>query len=90
MKQLYKKNINHRAVLKWVLQNDFIASAVPGYSNYKQMEEDFSVAYNLEYTDEERKFLNDRNVKAAMKSICQQCSRCVPSCPNQREGMRPE
>lgn len=74
-KQLYKKTILHTAVLKGALQNDFIASAVPGYTNYKQMEEDFSVAYNLEYTDEERKFLNDRNVKAAMKSLCQQCSR---------------
>jgi len=82
-KQLYGKNILHTAVLKWALQNDFIASAVPGYTNYTQMEEDFSVAYNLEYTDEERKFLNDRNVKAAMKSLCQQCSRCVPSCPYQ-------
>jgi predicted aldo/keto reductase-like oxidoreductase len=82
-KQLYKKDILHTAVLKWVLQNDFIASAVPGYTNFHQMEEDFSVAYSLEYTDEERKFLNDRDVKAAMGSLCHQCSRCVPSCPNQ-------
>jgi predicted aldo/keto reductase-like oxidoreductase len=81
--QFYKKSILHTAVLKWALKNDFIASAVPGYTNYKQMEEDFSVAYNLGYTDEERKFLEDRNVKAAMKSFCQQCSRCVSSCPNQ-------
>lgn len=81
--KFYKKNILHTAVLKWALQNDFIASAVPGYTNYKQMEEDFSVAYNLDYTDEERKFLKDRNVKTAMKSFCQQCSGCVSSCPNQ-------
>jgi len=82
-KQLYKKDILHTAVLKWVLQNDFIASAVPGYTNYTQMEEDFCVAYSLEYTDEERKFLNDRDVKAATGSLCHQCSRCMPSCPNQ-------
>ena len=81
--QFYKKDILHTAVLKWALKNDFIASAIPGYTNYNQMEEDFSVAYHLEYTDEERKFLNDRNVKAAVKSLCQQCSRCVPSCPKQ-------
>lgn len=81
--QFYKKNILHTAVLKWVLKHDFITTAIPGCTTFQQMGEDFSVAYNLDYTDEERKFLKDRNVRAAIKSLCQQCSRCVPSCPNQ-------
>jgi len=78
----YEGKILHTAVLKWALQNDFITTAVPGYTTFEQMEEDFSVAYDLEYTEEEKKFLEDRKVKLAMKGYCQQCSRCLPSCPN--------
>lgn len=75
----YGSNIMHTAVLKWVLRNDNIATAIPGFSNYQQMEEDFSVAYDLEYTPEEKLFLEDRNVKLAM-GYCHQCYKCVPTC----------
>lgn len=77
----YRRNVLHTAVLKWVLKHDFITTAIPGYTNYQQMEEDFSVAYDLDYTLEEKKFLQDRNVMLALKGYCQQCSRCVPTCP---------
>jgi len=56
--------------------------AIPGYTNFQQMEEDFSVAYDLEYTKEEKKFLEDRKAKLAISGYCQQCSRCLPTCPN--------
>lgn len=81
-KEYYKGRILHTAVLKWVLRNDFITTAIPGYTNFQQMEEDFSVAYDLEYTEEEKKFLKDRKAKVAIKGYCQQCSRCLPICPN--------
>ena len=64
-----------------MLKHDFITTAIPGYTNYQQMEEDFSVAYDLDYILEEKKFLQDRNVMLALKGYCQQCSRCVPTCP---------
>ena len=76
----YKGKIMHTAVLKWALRNDFITTAVPGYTTFQQMEEDFSVAYGLEYTSEEKKFLQDRNVKFLL-GYCRQCNRCVSSCP---------
>ena len=79
----YKGSIQHTAVLKWALQHGFITTAIPGYTTFQQMEEDFSVAYNLEYTDKEREFLNDREVEEALKSYCRQCSQCISSCPNQ-------
>lgn len=81
-KEYYKGRILHTAVLKWALRNDFITTAIPGYTNFQQMEEDFSVAYDLEYTEEEKKFLKDRKAKVAIKGYCQQCSRCLPICPN--------
>ena len=44
------------------------------------MEEDFSVAYDLEYTDGEKEFLEGRGVKYSM-GVCLQCDRCIPTCP---------
>lgn len=78
----YKGKILHTAVLKWVLQNENITTAIPGYTNFQQMEEDFSVAYDLEYTPEEKHFLEDRGIKLAL-AYCHQCKRCTPTCPNQ-------
>lgn len=72
--------VNQTAALKWVLRHEEITTAVPGYTNFDHMTEDFSVAYGLEYTAEERKFLAEKNLQADM-AYCQQCSQCVPTCP---------
>lgn len=72
--------VNQTAALKWVLRHEEITTAIPGYTNFAHMTEDFSVAYGLEYNEEERKFLAEKNLQAEM-AYCQQCSRCVPTCP---------
>ena len=72
--------VNHTAALNWVLRHEEITTAIPGDTNFAHMTEDFSVSYGLEYTAEERKFLAEKNLKAEM-AYCQQCSRCVPTCP---------
>jgi predicted aldo/keto reductase-like oxidoreductase len=77
----YKGKILHTAVLKWVLHHDFITTAIPGYITFQQMEEDLSVAFDLAYSREERKFLEDRSVKESL-AYCLQCYECVPTCPN--------
>lgn len=69
------------AALKWVLRNENIATSIPGYTNYEHMNEDFSVASNLEFTPEEQKLLSDNNVKLGM-GFCRQCRTCLASCPN--------
>lgn len=79
--EYYKGEILHTAMLKWALQNDFITTAIPGYTNFKEMEEDFSVASNLGFSEEEKKFLDDRKVKYSL-GYCKQCGECIPSCPN--------
>lgn len=81
MKAYYEGGILHTAVLKWALQNANITTAIPGYVNYDQMKEDLSVNRSLGYTAEEKKFLEDRQVRLATEAVCQQCSKCVPSCP---------
>jgi len=71
--------LNHTAMLKWALRHEIFATAVPGYTTFEHMQEDFSVAYGLEYTQEEQQFLNDKEVKYA-SGFCRQCEQCLPSC----------
>ncbi len=69
------------AALKWVMRNKNITTSIPGFSNYEFMREDFSVATNLEYTELEKKFLSDNNIRMSI-GFCRQCRQCLASCPN--------
>ena len=75
-----KPPVNHTAVLKWALQHEAITTAIPGVTDFAHLEEDFSVASNLELTPEEKKYLADKDLKARLE-FCQQCGECVASCP---------
>jgi uncharacterized protein len=68
------------ALLKWVLHHDAIATAIPGFTTYEQLEQNFSVASDLAYTTQEQEFLSDKNL-AANAQFCVQCEQCLPDCP---------
>jgi predicted aldo/keto reductase-like oxidoreductase len=68
------------ALLKWVLNHDFITTAIPGFSTYEHLEQDFSVIRNLAYTDAEKKLLADKAF-IAQAEFCQQCGQCREDCP---------
>ncbi len=68
------------ALLKWVLRHERVATAIPGYTTYEQLEQNFSVASDLAYSPEEREFLSDKNA-AAQAQFCLQCGKCRPDCP---------
>lgn len=70
------------ALLKWVLRNPSITTAIPGFTTYQQLEQDFSVAGNLDYTEAEKAFLADKAFVAEAQ-FCRQCGQCRPDCPNQ-------
>lgn len=72
------------ALLKWALNHEFVTTAIPGFSTYEHLEQDFSVARNLSYTKEEERFLADPSF-AARAEFCQQCGKCVQDCPKQVE-----
>ena len=76
----YKGKILHSAVLKWVLQHDFITTAIPGFTTFEQIDADFSVVSDLSLTSEERMFLEDRKVKTSL-AYCVQCRTCISTCP---------
>lgn len=77
----YSTSTINKASLKWVLRNKNISTAIPGFVTYEHMEENFSVAGNLEYTEEEKRFLSENNIKLSL-GFCQQCGQCVASCPS--------
>jgi len=80
----FEGRLNQRAMLKWVLNHEFITTAIPGFMRYDELDEDISVAYDLSYTEEERKFLSDRNVRFSL-GFCRQCGACMAGCPGQVE-----
>ena len=70
------------ALLKWALNHEFVTTAIPGFSTYEHLEQNFSVARSLAYTDEEKKFLADKAF-AAEAEFCHQCGQCSTDCPEQ-------
>ncbi|MCU0237349.1 MAG: aldo/keto reductase [Acidobacteria bacterium] len=71
----------HAALLKWALRLDFVTTAIPGYTTFQQLETDWPVAFNLEFTPDEAKFLASPGVQLALGGVCRQCGGCAGSCP---------
>jgi predicted aldo/keto reductase-like oxidoreductase len=79
--QNYSSATINIAALKWAMQNENVTTAIPGFDNFEHLEQDFSVASNLEFSDDERKFLGDNEITLGM-GFCRQCEKCLASCPN--------
>ena len=79
-KAYYGGAIVQTAVLKWALRNKAFACAVPGFTNFGELDEDIAVARDLALTGEEKAFLADRNIRTAM-AHCVQCGYCLGTCP---------
>jgi uncharacterized protein len=69
------------ALLKWALRLEAVTTAIPGYTTFQQLETDWPLALNLDYTPEEAKFLADPGVTLALEHVCHQCGGCSGSCP---------
>ncbi|MGD2084967.1 MAG: aldo/keto reductase [Candidatus Aminicenantes bacterium] len=71
---------NPKAALKWVLQNENIHTAVPGISNFDQLETDLSVMADLTLTPEEQKYLELARLNYKDSLFCQGCGSCLQQC----------
>lgn len=81
LRSYYDGALINTALLKWALRLESVTTAIPGYTTFQQLDMDWPVVYDLEYTPEEVKFLSDRDVRLAMGSVCCQCVNCVGTCP---------
>ncbi len=70
------------ALQKWVLRNEAFATLLSSFGTFEHIEENFSVAYDLTYTEEEKKVLADKNVMAELE-FCRHCGKCAATCPNE-------
>ncbi|MGD8628587.1 MAG: aldo/keto reductase [bacterium] len=77
----YESGVVQSAMLKWVMRHESITTAIPGYTSYQHMKEDVSVAFSLEYTEDEKRFLADNEMMMGL-GFCRQCGACVASCPH--------
>lgn len=70
------------AALKWVLQNENIASIVSGMSTLEQLQKNLAMIKNLKMSDQDMKDLNLAAIDSETGLYCQQCRQCIPQCPN--------
>ncbi len=75
------KPINGVAALKWVLQNENIHTTVPDCANYDQLDIDLAIMANPELTEKEKQDLEPPSEELSSGLYCQQCSKCIPQCP---------
>ncbi|MEN6559672.1 MAG: aldo/keto reductase [Acidobacteriota bacterium] len=75
------QKINMKAALKWVLNDPNVTTAVPGFTTFDQLKEDWSVVSDIRLTPEELKDLRLGEPVAGAGLYCQQCGHCVPGCP---------
>lgn len=76
----YDSTTINQAALKWVLRNESITTAIPGFTIFDHMKEDFDIAYGLEYNEKEKCLLGDCKVKVGL-GYCRQCDLCLGDCP---------
>jgi len=71
--------INMRAALKWALNDPNVTTAVPGFTTFDQLKEDWSVVTDITLTPRE---LADLRLGEQVAGLyCQHCSQCLAGCP---------
>lgn len=75
------RKINMKAALRWVLRDVHVHSTVPAFSNHDELEEDLAVARDPALGPEEERDLRLGDVAGQPGLYCQQCSACLPQCP---------
>jgi len=70
----------HQAALKWVLEHEHIACAVPGTRDFRQLDQNLAVmGQRLGYFEG---LALERYARATAELRCTDCGRCEGACPN--------
>ncbi len=73
------KPINSTAALKWALSNPDVTTAIPGMTDFDQLDLNVKILADISITDEEKKDLLIAEAETGL--YCTGCSRCLPLCP---------
>jgi len=74
------KPVNHKACLRWVMQDENIATSIPGCTAFDQIDELMEVAYDLKMTDDEKGFI-EKAGEMSSAFYCSGCENCKGTCP---------
>jgi predicted aldo/keto reductase-like oxidoreductase len=77
-----KELINQKAALKWVLQDENVHTAIPGFTSFDHITEALSIMENLRLSEKELADLKLGGRKSATGLFCSQCEECLPQCPH--------
>ena len=73
-------DVDHRAALKWALNNKDVCTAIPGMTSFEQLDFDFGVMRDLTLSSQESERLRLAST-ADDPLYCQNCRSCIPTCP---------
>jgi predicted aldo/keto reductase-like oxidoreductase len=68
-----------KAALRWALRQDFVHTAIPGFTTFDQLEDDLQVMRDPTLAPAEAASLETRENIAGL--YCQQCGTCLGQCP---------
>jgi predicted aldo/keto reductase-like oxidoreductase len=77
-----RRQINMKAALKWVLQDENVHTSIPAFVNFEEMEEDLSILESPVLTEQEKRDLDPGTDMGFSGNYCQQCGDCLPQCPH--------
>jgi aryl-alcohol dehydrogenase-like predicted oxidoreductase len=72
--------INMKAALKWVLNDENVHTAIPGFTTFDQLQLDVSVMEDIRLSKDEKKDLISGEKLSLAGLYCAQCRRCVSQC----------
>ncbi len=76
------RKINMKAALKWALQDEYVHTSVPAFSNHDELRDDLSVLQDLTLTTGELDDLGLGDRLGLAGLYCQQCGACLAQCPS--------
>jgi predicted aldo/keto reductase-like oxidoreductase len=72
------KPINTTAALKWALSNPGITTAIPGMTDFDQLDLNLKILSDITFTDNEKKDLVIPTAETGL--YCTGCTKCIPAC----------
>ncbi len=71
-------DVSAGTALKWALQNEHVATAIPGFTSFDQLDEDMAVAEDLSLSQDEKQLLALAMEQETL--YCDGCTQCVDQC----------
>jgi predicted aldo/keto reductase-like oxidoreductase len=73
------KKLDAQACLKWAWENEYITTAIPGFTNYDELDECLVAAQDPSLTESQKEYLASLLDKEML--FCQRCEVCKGQCP---------